>query len=159
MVKRSITPAPAKPTTAPGSGQIPVASVTGDVVTVAEHGTSTSNGVATIQIVVNNLIGFTTRPVQEHSSRFASDIAKRQSVPVFHVNAEEPEAVVRIGEIAAEYRGMNDAALMDVAWSISPRVEDTAPDTIVLDLEGLASLFGSEEEIARVLMERVERIG
>src|ERR1700722_13605421 len=58
----------------------------------------------TVHIVVNNLIGFTTPPVQEHSSRFASDIAKRQSVPVFHVNAEDPEAVVRIGEIAAEYR-------------------------------------------------------
>src|ERR1700722_676993 len=58
----------------------------------------------TIHIVVNNLIGFTTRPVQEHSSRFASDIAKRQSVPVFHVNAEDPDAVVRVGEIAAEYR-------------------------------------------------------
>ena len=34
------------------------------------------------------------------------------------------------------------AALLDVAWSISPRVEDTAPDAIVLDLEGLASLLG-----------------
>jgi protein ImuB len=51
------------------------------------------------------------------------------------------------------------AALLDVAWSISPRVEDTAPDAIVLDLEGLASLFGSVEEIARVVMERVVRIG
>jgi 2-oxoglutarate dehydrogenase E1 component len=58
----------------------------------------------TIHIIVNNLIGFTTRPGQEHSSRFASDIAKRQSVPVFHVNAEDPDAVVRVGEIAAEYR-------------------------------------------------------
>ena len=58
----------------------------------------------TLHIIVNNLIGFTTRPVQEHSSRFASDIAKRQSVPVFHVNAEDPDAVVRIGRIAAEYR-------------------------------------------------------
>jgi 2-oxoglutarate dehydrogenase E1 component len=58
----------------------------------------------TIHIIVNNLIGFTTRPVQEQSSRFASDIAKRQSVPVFHVNAEDPEAVVRVGKIAAEYR-------------------------------------------------------
>jgi 2-oxoglutarate dehydrogenase E1 component len=58
----------------------------------------------TIHIIVNNLIGFTTRPVQEHSSRFASDIAKRQSVPVFHVNAEDPDAVVRIGALAAEYR-------------------------------------------------------
>jgi 2-oxoglutarate dehydrogenase E1 component len=58
----------------------------------------------TVHIVVNNLIGFTTPPVQEHSSRFASDIAKRQSVPVFHVNAEDPDAVVRMGQLAAEYR-------------------------------------------------------
>ena len=58
----------------------------------------------TIHIIVNNLIGFTTRPVQEHSSRFASDLAKRQTVPVFHVNAEDPDAVVRVGPIAAEYR-------------------------------------------------------
>jgi 2-oxoglutarate dehydrogenase E1 component len=58
----------------------------------------------TVHIVVNNLIGFTTPPTQEHSSRFASDIAKRQSVPVFHVNAEDPDAVVRVGRLAAEYR-------------------------------------------------------
>jgi len=58
----------------------------------------------TVHVIVNNLIGFTTPPVQEHSSRFASDIAKRQSVPVFHVNAEDPDAVVRIARIAAEYR-------------------------------------------------------
>jgi 2-oxoglutarate dehydrogenase E1 component len=58
----------------------------------------------TIHIIVNNLIGFTTRPTQEHSSRFASDLAKRQSVPIFHVNAEDPDAVVRMGKIAAEYR-------------------------------------------------------
>ena len=58
----------------------------------------------TIHIIVNNLIGFTTRPAQAQSSRFASDIAKRQSVPVFHVNAEDPDAVVRVGRMAAEYR-------------------------------------------------------
>jgi 2-oxoglutarate dehydrogenase E1 component len=58
----------------------------------------------TVHVIVNNLIGFTTPPVQEHSSRFASDIAKRQSVPVFHVNAEDPDAVVRIARVAAEYR-------------------------------------------------------
>src|SRR6266404_4433669 len=58
----------------------------------------------TVHIIVNNLIGFTTQPAQEHSSRFASDIAKRQSVPIFHVNAEDPDAVVRIGELATEYR-------------------------------------------------------
>src|SRR6202790_3186997 len=57
-----------------------------------------------IHIIVNNLIGFTTRPEQEHSARFASDLAKRQSVPVFHVNGEDPDAVVRVGKLAADYR-------------------------------------------------------
>ena len=58
----------------------------------------------TIQIIVNNLIGFTTRPIQEHSSRFAADLAKRQNIPIFHVNSEDPDAVVRVGRLAAEYR-------------------------------------------------------
>jgi len=51
------------------------------------------------------------------------------------------------------------AALLDAAWSVSPRVEDTAPDTIVLDLEGLTTLFGSDENIARELARRVAAIG
>jgi 2-oxoglutarate dehydrogenase E1 component len=58
----------------------------------------------TIHIIVNNLIGFTTRPDQEHSARFASDLAKRQSVPIFHVNGEDPDAMVRIGKLATEHR-------------------------------------------------------
>src|SRR4029077_1852965 len=51
------------------------------------------------------------------------------------------------------------AALLDAAWSVSPRVEDTAPDTVVLDLEGLAALFGADENIARELARRVTAIG
>jgi len=51
------------------------------------------------------------------------------------------------------------AALLDVAWSVSPRAEDTALDTVVLDLEGLASLFGPDEKIARELARRVAAIG
>lgn len=58
----------------------------------------------TIHIVVNNLLGFTTPPVELHSSRFASDLAKRRSIPIFHVNGEDPDAVVRVAEIAADYR-------------------------------------------------------
>jgi 2-oxoglutarate dehydrogenase E1 component len=69
----------------------------------------------TIHVVVNNLIGFTTRPTQEHSARFASDIAKRQSVPIFHVNAEDPDAVVRIGRLAAQYRAeFNSDVVIDL---------------------------------------------
>lgn len=57
-----------------------------------------------VHILVNNLIGFTTTPQESHSSRFASDLAKRLPIPIFHVNAEDPEAVVRMGRMALEYR-------------------------------------------------------
>jgi len=43
---------------------------------------------------------------RKHSSRFAADLAKRQNIPVFHVNAEDPDAVVRVGRMAAEYRAI-----------------------------------------------------
>ena len=51
------------------------------------------------------------------------------------------------------------AALMDLGWSVSPRVEDTAGDTIVLDLSGLGSLLGTEEIIAEQLIERASLLG
>jgi 2-oxoglutarate dehydrogenase E1 component len=57
-----------------------------------------------ISIVVNNLIGFTTVPRELHSSRFSSDLAKRLPIPIFHVNSGDPDAVVRVGRIAADYR-------------------------------------------------------
>ena len=57
-----------------------------------------------LHIIVNNLIGFTTIPRDTGSSRFSSDLSKRLPIPVFHVNAEDPEAVVRVGKIALDYR-------------------------------------------------------
>ena len=57
-----------------------------------------------VHIIVNNLIGFTTVPRNLHSSRFSSDLAKRLPIPIFHVNAEDPEAVARVGRMALEYR-------------------------------------------------------
>src|ERR1700694_3821590 len=50
-------------------------------------------------------------------------------------------------------------ALLDLGWSVSPRVEDTAPDTIVLDLAGLSGLFGAEEKIAQELAKRCSSLG
>ncbi len=58
----------------------------------------------TIHVIVNNLLGFTTQPSELHSTRFASSLAKRQAVPIFHVNGEDPDAVVRVGQIALDYR-------------------------------------------------------
>jgi 2-oxoglutarate dehydrogenase E1 component len=57
-----------------------------------------------VSVIVNNLIGFTTVPRDIGSSRFSSDLAKRLPVPIFHVNAEDPDAVVRVGKIALDYR-------------------------------------------------------
>jgi 2-oxoglutarate dehydrogenase E1 component len=58
----------------------------------------------TVHIIANNLIGFTTVPRESHSSRFAAELARRQSVPIFHVNGEDVDAVIRVGRIALEYR-------------------------------------------------------
>jgi len=58
----------------------------------------------TLHVIVNNLIGFTTVAQELHSSRFAAQLARRQSVPIFHVNAEDVDAVVRVGRMALEYR-------------------------------------------------------
>jgi 2-oxoglutarate dehydrogenase E1 component len=57
-----------------------------------------------IHVIVNNLIGFTTNPAELHTARFSSDLAKRQPIPIFHVNAEDPEAVLRVAKMAVEYR-------------------------------------------------------
>jgi len=58
----------------------------------------------TIHVIVNNLLGFTALPEESNSSRFSTDIAKRLPIPIFHVNAEDPDAVVRVAAIAADYR-------------------------------------------------------
>jgi 2-oxoglutarate dehydrogenase E1 component len=58
----------------------------------------------TIHIIVNNLIGFTTNARDEHSSRFSAQLARRQAIPIFHVNGEDVDAVMRIARIATEYR-------------------------------------------------------
>ena len=58
----------------------------------------------TIHVIVNNLIGFTTNPRDEHSSRFSAQLARRQAIPIFHVNGEDVDAVIRIARIATEYR-------------------------------------------------------
>ncbi|MFY9843385.1 MAG: 2-oxoglutarate dehydrogenase E1 component [Terriglobales bacterium] len=58
----------------------------------------------TIHVIVNNLIGFTTNAREEHSSRFSAQLARRQAIPIFHVNSEDVDAVMRIARIATEYR-------------------------------------------------------
>lgn len=58
----------------------------------------------TMHIITNNLLGFTANPEESNSSRFSTDLAKRLPIPIFHVNAEDPDTAMRIARIASEYR-------------------------------------------------------
>ncbi|MEY5146752.1 MAG: hypothetical protein RL224_1066, partial [Actinomycetota bacterium] len=58
----------------------------------------------TIHVIVNNQVGFTTLPKDARTSTYATDFAKGIQAPIFHVNGDDPEAVVRVAQIAFDYR-------------------------------------------------------
>ncbi len=58
----------------------------------------------TVHIVVNNQVGFTTAPEYSRSSVYSTDVARMIQAPIFHVNGDDPEAVVWVGRLAFEYR-------------------------------------------------------
>ncbi|AHI22471.1 alpha-ketoglutarate decarboxylase [Corynebacterium vitaeruminis DSM 20294] len=122
----------------------------------------------TVHIVVNNQIGFTTTPDSGRSSHYATDLAKAYGCPVFHVNGEDPEAVVWVGQLATEYRrrfgkdvfidmisyrkrGHNEA---DDPSMTQPKMYElidgrkTVREQYTLDLIGRGELTASEAEAA-----------
>ncbi|MFD3576742.1 multifunctional oxoglutarate decarboxylase/oxoglutarate dehydrogenase thiamine pyrophosphate-binding subunit/dihydrolipoyllysine-residue succinyltransferase subunit [Streptomyces sp. NPDC058644] len=58
----------------------------------------------TVHIVINNQVGFTAAPESSRSSMYATDVARMIEAPIFHVNGDDPEAVVRIARLAFEFR-------------------------------------------------------
>ncbi|MBT5813465.1 MAG: 2-oxoglutarate dehydrogenase E1 component [Opitutales bacterium] len=58
----------------------------------------------TLHVIVNNQIGFTTTPKEARSTRYCTDIAKMIEAPIFHVNGDDPLAVVFVTMLAVEYR-------------------------------------------------------
>ncbi|HEX7834794.1 MAG TPA: multifunctional oxoglutarate decarboxylase/oxoglutarate dehydrogenase thiamine pyrophosphate-binding subunit/dihydrolipoyllysine-residue succinyltransferase subunit, partial [Pseudolysinimonas sp.] len=58
----------------------------------------------TVHVVINNQVGFTTPPSEAHTSVYSTDVAKTIQAPIFHVNGDDPEAVVRVAGIAFDYR-------------------------------------------------------
>src|SRR5476649_1681036 len=57
-----------------------------------------------VHLIVNNQIGFTTYPRFSRSSPYPSDVAKLVEAPIFHVNGDDPEAVVYAAKVATEFR-------------------------------------------------------
>ncbi|MEI2777063.1 MAG: multifunctional oxoglutarate decarboxylase/oxoglutarate dehydrogenase thiamine pyrophosphate-binding subunit/dihydrolipoyllysine-residue succinyltransferase subunit [Tetrasphaera sp.] len=62
----------------------------------------------TIHVVINNQVGFTTAPASSRSSMYSTDVAKMVQAPIFHVNGDDPEACVRVAELAYEFRQQFD---------------------------------------------------
>ncbi|MFC7879427.1 multifunctional oxoglutarate decarboxylase/oxoglutarate dehydrogenase thiamine pyrophosphate-binding subunit/dihydrolipoyllysine-residue succinyltransferase subunit [Isoptericola sp. NPDC057391] len=62
----------------------------------------------TIHVIINNQVGFTTGPSSSRSTTYATDVAKGYQIPVFHVNGDDPEACVRVAELAFAYREQFD---------------------------------------------------
>ncbi len=58
----------------------------------------------TIHLVVNNQVGFTTSPSASRSSLYATDAARMVQAPIFHVNGDDPEACIRVAQLAFQYR-------------------------------------------------------
>ena len=58
----------------------------------------------TLHVVVNNQVGFTTAPEYSRSSLYSTDVARMIQAPIFHVNGDDPEAVVRVARLAFDYR-------------------------------------------------------
>jgi len=124
----------------------------------------------TIHVIVNNQVGFTTSTVDARSSHYATDVAKTVQAPIIHVNADDPEAVVRAAQFAFAYRqefakdvvvdmigyrrrGHNEGDEPSFTQPLMYRRIDARPTVRRLYLDRLVSLGELSEEDGAQLLE------
>jgi 2-oxoglutarate dehydrogenase E1 component len=107
----------------------------------------------TLHIITNNLLGFTALPEESNSTRFSTDLAKRLPIPIFHVNAEDPNTAMRIAAIAVEYRQRfrSDVVVDLIGYrryghneSDDPTVTQPRRYAIIKDRAPLSQLYANE---------------
>ena len=133
----------------------------------------------TVHVVVNNQVGFTTSPKYSRSTVYCTDVARMVQAPIFHVNGDDPEAVVRVSRMAYEFRqefakdvvidmicyrrrGHNEADDPSLTQPTMYAVIDAKRSVRKLYTEGLigrADITVEEaEEALRDFQERLERV-
>ena len=114
----------------------------------------------TVQIIANNMIGFTTELFDSRSSNYASDPAKGYDIPVIHVNADSPETVAAVGRFVAAYRAKfkKDIVIDLIGYrryghneTDDPTVTNPETYKLVAKHEPIRALYGAELASAGVL--------
>lgn len=85
-----------------GDAAFPGQGIVAETLNLSQLAGYTTGG--TLHIILNNQIGFTTLPKDSRSTRYASDLAKMLLIPIFHVNADDPEAAWYTMQLAVDYR-------------------------------------------------------
>jgi 2-oxoglutarate dehydrogenase E1 component len=85
-----------------GDAAFPGEGIVQETLNLSELEAYTTGG--TVHVIVNNQIGFTTRPESARSSAYCTEVARMLQVPIFHVNGEAPEAVAQVVKLAMEFR-------------------------------------------------------
>ncbi len=112
----------------------------------------------TIHFVINNQIGFTTDPRESRSSRYCTDIAKMIEVPIFHVNGDDPLAVLHVMELALEYRQeFGDDVVIDMyCYRKHGHNESDEPG---FTQPGLYKTISEHKPISKLLRDRLKEEG
>mmetsp|Transcript_57119 Transcript_57119/g.122876 ORF Transcript_57119/g.122876 Transcript_57119/m.122876 type:complete len:1087 (+) Transcript_57119:110-3370(+) len=112
----------------------------------------------TIHVIVNNQVGFTTDPKNSRSTHYCSDLGKAFSVPIFHCNGDDPIAVVRAFELAAEWRqDWGEDCIVDVICY--RRFGHNEGDTPELTQPALYKAINQHRRSEELLAERLLRDG